>query len=108
MVELLENALLDGQAGELTVLPTLRQSGGLFSHIIVSTANSGRHAAALTERIRKMLKAAGMGKSLVEASETKDWVLVDCGDVIVHIMQSEARDRFRLEELWGFEDEVES
>lgn len=96
-------ALADGKGEDIVTLPTERQSGGLFTHIIIATAGSARHAAALAERVLKAQKAAGYKKSAVESSQEREWVLIDCGDVIVHIMQDEARSRYRLEELWGFE-----
>ena len=105
-VELITKVLLAGKGEDIVVLSTARQSGGLFTHMIVATARSARHAAALAERVLKARKAAGNKKNSVEQSEGHEWVLIDCGDVIVHIMQLAARERYRLEELWGFEGEA--
>ena len=98
--------LEDGKAENITTLPTLQQSGGLFTHMVIATAGSSRHAAALAERVQKAQKEAGEKKSRIEASEEREWVLIDCGDVIVHIMQQMARDRYQLETLWDFEGGV--
>lgn len=102
-LRVVQAALADGKGERVVTLPTLRQSGGLFSHVVVATAGSGRHAAALADRVRRAWKSAGLGASRVESSEEREWVLIDCGDVVVHIMQESARTRYRLEELWGFE-----
>ena len=100
----LKEILIEGKCQDLVVLPTAKQSGGLFTHIIITTASSARHAMALANRVLKAQKSAGKKKSNIEASEEREWVLIDCDDVIVHIMQQEARERYRLENLWAFED----
>ena len=87
----------------MVVLPTLRQSGGLFSHIVIVTAGSGRHVTALAERTVKAVKNSGLRRPAVEQSEERLWTLIDCGDVIVHVMQESARQRYQLEALWTFE-----
>ena len=97
-------ALADGQADNVTTLPALKQSGGLFSHIVIATANSSRHAQALAQRALRALKNAGHKNKTVEGEKGGDWALIDCGDVVLHIMQEEARDKYRLEALWTFED----
>lgn len=100
-VKAIEEVLAEGKGEEITVLPTEQQAGGLFTHIIIATAGSARHAAALTERVLHVYNGK---RSSVEASTEREWVLIDCGDIIVHIMQSAARQHYRLEELWGFEN----
>ena len=103
--EIALQALEDGQGADIKTLPTAAQSGGMFSCMIVATANSARHAAALAERTRLAVKRAGLPPGHVETSEGSVWILVDCGDVVVHIMQEEARRHYDLEGLWGFEPE---
>ena len=107
-LERIQSALTDGLADDTAVLATERQSGGLFTHMVLVTAGSARHAAALTTRTCKALKAAGDGNPSVESSPERDWTLIDCGDILVHIFQKEARGRYCLEELWGFERTPES
>lgn len=103
MLEIIKTALNEGQASDLVALSARQQSSGLFSWMVIVTAGSSRHAAALTTRTLKALKNAGQKKAAVEASESGEWTLIDCGDVIVQIMQEKAREHYRLEELWGFE-----
>ena len=95
--------LEEGKGGEIVILPAAVQSGGLFTHMVVATAGSARHAAALAERVLKAQKQGGNKQSRVETSAEREWVLIDCGDVVVHIMQAPARDKYRLEDLWGFD-----
>lgn len=101
MLELIRSALNNGKGADLTVLPVERQSSGLFSHMVIVTALSSRHVAALAARTLKALKNGGYQKPSLEASD--DWTLIDCGAIVVQIMQEEARQHYRLEELWGFE-----
>lgn len=98
---LITSALQEGKGKDAAVLPAEKQSGGLFSHMIVVTAGSARHAAALAERV---IKTVNIRRSRVEKSDGSEWVLIDCGDIIVHIMQDAARRHYALEELWGFEE----
>ena len=99
---IINSAINDGKGANIVQLPAREQSGGLFSHLIVATAANARHAAALGERIVKAIKQSG-GKALVETSDEREWVLIDTGDIIIHIMQAEARGRYDLESLWRFE-----
>jgi ribosome-associated protein len=73
----------------------------LFDRIVVVTATSNRQTRALASRVREKVKEAGGGVISVEGEETGEWVLVDLGDVVVHIMQASIRAYYNLEELWG-------
>ena len=103
--EVICQSLEDGKADNIKTLPVVRQSGGLFESMIIATANSPRHAAALAERARRALKAAGYAPARTESSAEKEWLLIDAGETVAHIMQAEARARYDLENLWGFEEE---
>lgn len=94
-------ALADGKGADVVQLPAREQSGGLFSHLVVATAMNARHAASLGERVVKALKQNGNKTPKTERSE--EWVLIDAGDVIAHIMQPQARAHYDLESLWSFE-----
>lgn len=99
----IETALSEGKAEDIVSLPTLEQSGGLFARMFVATAGNPRHAAALGERVAKALKQAGCRAPAVESSDEREWILIDAGDALVHIMQPAARARYDLESLWRFE-----
>lgn len=102
----MRRALEDGKGRDIASLPAARQSGGLFEFMVVATANSARHAGALAERVRMALKHAGRACH-IESSEDKNWILVDAGEAIAHIMLAESRERYDLERLWGFEETSE-
>ncbi|KXI30590.1 ribosome silencing factor [Paraglaciecola hydrolytica] len=69
--------------------------------MLVCSGNSKRHVVSIAENIVVQAKLAGNQPLGIEGKETGDWVLVDLGDVIVHVMQDEARDFYQLEKLWG-------
>ncbi|WP_340680890.1 ribosome silencing factor [Paraglaciecola sp.] len=69
--------------------------------MLVCSGNSKRHVVSIAENIVVEAKLAGNPPLGIEGRETGDWVLVDLGDVIVHVMQDDARDFYQLEKLWG-------
>ncbi|MGI9337703.1 MAG: ribosome silencing factor [Gammaproteobacteria bacterium] len=94
-------ALIDGKGADVVQIPAREQSCGLFLHLVIATAMNARHAASLGERVVKALKQSGNKAPKTERSE--EWVLIDAGDVVAHIMQPDARERYDLESLWSFE-----
>jgi ribosome-associated protein len=92
-------ALEDIKARDITVLD-VRKLTSLYDTLIIATAESSRQAKALAEHVREALKAIGASIIGVEGEQTAEWVLVDAGDIIVHIMQPAARAYYNLEELW--------
>jgi len=71
--------------------------------LIVASGRSQRHVGALAEHVTEKLKAAGSGQVQVEGLPHCDWVLVDAGDVIVHIFRPEVRSFYDIEKLWSRE-----
>ena len=69
--------------------------------MLVCSGNSKRHVISIAENVVVEAKRAGLAPLSVEGREAGDWVLVDLGDVILHVMQDEARDFYQLEKLWG-------
>lgn len=70
-------------------------------NMLVCSGNSKRHVASIAEHVVTEAKQIGHPPLSVEGQDTGDWVLVDLGDIIVHVMQDEARDFYQLEKLWG-------
>ncbi|MGI9305820.1 MAG: ribosome silencing factor [Gammaproteobacteria bacterium] len=103
--EVILRALEEGKGEDIKSFAAARQSGGLFERMIIATANSPRHAAALAERVRRALKDAGLPCGRAEISAEKEWLLVDAETAVAHIMQRDARGRYDLENLWDFEGE---
>ena len=92
-------ALEDIKARDITVLD-VRKLTSLCDTQIIASADSNRQVKALAQHVRDRLKAAGAGIVGVEGEETGEWVLVDAGDIVVHIMQPAIRAYYNLEELW--------
>ncbi|MFQ3197189.1 MAG: ribosome-associated protein [Paraglaciecola sp.] len=69
--------------------------------MLVCSGNSKRHVISIAENVVVEAKQAGNPPLSIEGRETGDWVLVDLGDVVLHVMQDEARDFYQLEKLWG-------
>jgi ribosome-associated protein len=73
----------------------------LFDRVIIASGTSNRQTRALAASVRDKVKAAGGDIVSVEGEETGEWVLVDLGDAIVHVMQPAIRQYYNLEEIWG-------
>jgi ribosome-associated protein len=92
-------ALEDIKAHDIEVINTTKLTS-LFDRIVIASADSARQTKALARHVQDRAKEAGGDIVGVEGEETGDWVLVDLGDVVVHIMQPAARSYYNLEELW--------
>src|SRR5512139_1352102 len=94
------SALEDIKARDIEVFD-VQHITSLFDRVIIATAESARQTKALANNVREKLKAAGASIQGVEGEKTGEWVLVDAGDIVVHIMQPATRQFYNLEELWG-------
>jgi ribosome-associated protein len=73
----------------------------MFDRVIIASADSGRQLKALARNVQDKARDAGWRVSGIEGEDSGDWVLVDLGDIIVHLMQPAVRVHYNLEELWG-------
>lgn len=94
------DALEDIKAQDIKVFNTTELSD-LFDRVVVATATSNRQTRALASHVREKAKENGFRVVSVEGEETGEWVLVDLGDLVVHIMQPAIRAYYNLEEIWG-------
>jgi ribosome-associated protein len=97
---LVVDALEDVKAHDIEVYNTTELSD-LFDRVVLASGTSNRHTRSLASNVAEKVKLAGGHVVSIEGEETGDWVLVDLGDVIVHIMQPAVRAYYALEELWG-------
>jgi ribosome-associated protein len=93
-------ALEDIKARDLAVLD-VRKLTSLYDTLVIATAESNRQVRALASHVQEKLKAAGATIIGVEGEATGEWVLVDAGEIVVHIMQPAVRAYYNLEELWA-------
>ena len=94
------DALEDVKAQEIVVFDTVHLTG-LFDRIAIASGTSNRQTKALAASVRDKVKENGGTIVGIEGEDTGEWVLVDLGDMIVHIMQPAIRAYYRLEEIWG-------
>jgi len=94
------SALEDIKAKEIEVINTTKLTA-LFDRIVIASADSGRQTRALARNVQDKVKEAGGHVVSVEGEDSGEWVLVDLGDVVVHIMQPAVRSYYNLEELWA-------
>lgn len=92
-------ALEDIKAQDIDVINTAKITP-LFDRVIVASADSNRQTRALARNVQEKVKEAGGDVISIEGEETGEWVLVDLGDIVVHVMQPAVRNHYRLEELW--------
>ena len=97
---LVVDALEDVKGQNIEVFNTTGLSD-LFDRVVLASGTSNRHTRSLASSVAEKVKAAGGKVISIEGGETGDWVLVDLGDIIVHIMQPAVRAYYTLEELWG-------
>ncbi|MCD6675161.1 MAG: ribosome silencing factor [Burkholderiaceae bacterium] len=94
------DALDDIKAQDIRVFDTTAQTE-LFDRVIIATGTSNRQTRALASHVRDKVKEAGAPVVSMEGADTGEWVLVDLGDIVVHVMQPAIRQYYNLEELWG-------
>ncbi|WP_395347577.1 ribosome silencing factor [Variovorax sp. UC122_21] len=100
----LQRAIIDGledvKAQDIQVFDTEHLSP-LFERVIVASGTSNRQTKALAASVRDAVRDAGFGKPRVEGEENGEWIIVDCGQAVAHIMQPAIRQYYHLEEIWG-------
>lgn len=103
-VQLLQRAIVDGledvKAQDIQVFNTEHLSP-LFERVIVAAGTSNRQTKALAASVKDAVKEAGFPKPRTEGEDNGEWIIVDCGPVVAHIMQPMIRQYYRLEEMWG-------
>ena len=94
------HALEKIKAGNIQVFDTTELSA-LFEQVIIASGSSNRQTKALAASVRDAVRQAGLPKPRIEGEENGEWIIVDCGQVVVHIMQPAIRQYYQLEDLWG-------
>jgi ribosome-associated protein len=93
-------AALEEIKGQDIQVLDVRKMTSMCDSMIIASAQSTRQVKALADNVRDRLKEAGATIIGVEGVEASEWVLVDCGDIVVHVMQPAVRAHYKLEELW--------
>lgn len=98
--QIIVNALDDVKAQNIVVYNTTHLTSE-FERVIIASGSSNRQTRALAFNVASEVKAAGGDVLGVEGTDTGEWVLVDCGNAVVHVLQPNVRDYYNLEEIWG-------
>jgi ribosome-associated protein len=103
-VQKLQRAIIDGledvKAQDIQVFDTEHVTA-LFERVIIASGTSNRQTKALAASVRDAVRDAGFAKPRIEGEENGEWIIVDCGAAVAHIMQPTIRQYYHLEELWG-------
>jgi ribosome-associated protein len=94
------DALEDVKAQEIVVFDTEAMSP-LFERVIIASGTSNRQTKALAASVRDKVREAGFPKPRIEGEDNGEWIIVDCGSAVAHIMQPTIRSYYNLEEIWG-------
>ena len=103
-IQKLQRAIVDGledvKAQDIQVFNTEHLSP-LFERVVIASGTSNRQTKALAASVRDAVRNAGFGKPRSEGEENGEWIIVDCGAAVVHVMQPNIRQYYHLEDLWG-------
>jgi ribosome-associated protein len=103
-VQKLQRAIIDGLEdvkGQDIVVFDTEHITSLFERVIIASGTSNRQTKALAASVRDAVRDAGFSKPRIEGEENGEWIIVDCGSAVAHIMQPTIRQYYHLEELWG-------
>ncbi len=103
MLSLVLSSLDEDQAQEVVVIP-LQGKSSMADHMVIASGRSTRQVAAIAQKLAERLKQGGFGSARIEGLPAADWVLIDAGDVVVHLFRPEVRSFYNLERMWGFGD----
>nr|WP_237489143.1 ribosome silencing factor [Tsuneonella aeria] len=94
----------DDQAQDIVSIPLAGKSS-IADYMVIAAGRSTRQVAAMAQKLAERVKKEGFGAARVEGLPAADWVLIDAGDVVVHLFRPEVRSFYNLERMWGFGDE---
>lgn len=97
---LIVNRLDDDKAQDIVCID-LKGKSSVADTLIIASGRSHRHVGALADHVLRALKEAGYGKAKVEGLPACDWVLIDVGDVVVHVFRPEVRAFYNIEKIWS-------
>ena len=93
--------MLDDNKAEETVVIDLRGKSVMADEMVIATGRSNRHVGSIADKVIQEMKNRGFGNARVEGLPACDWVLIDAGDVIVHLFRPEVRAFYNLEKMWS-------
>ena len=107
LLDLITNSLQDEKAEDIVTID-LRGKSEMADHMIIATGRSSRHVGAIAEKVSNRLKQEIGRLCRIEGKGAGDWVLLDCGDAVVHLFRPEVREFYQLEKMWLGGDEADA
>lgn len=99
LLALIKQSLDDDKAGDIVTID-LEEQGALADYMVVASGTSTRHVIAMAEKLRDRLSQSGHRGLRMQGEQQGDWVVIDAGDVIVHLFRPEVRDFYAIEKMW--------
>ena len=103
LYSLVMSSLEEDQAQDVVAIP-LQGNSSVADYMVIASGRSTRQVAAIAQKLAERIKQAGHGPVRLEGLPAADWVLIDAGDVVVHLFRPEVRSFYNLERMWGFGD----
>ena len=103
LLKLVLQQLDDDQAQEVVIID-LEGKSSIADHMVIASGRSTRQVAAMAQKLAEKVEQAGFGPVKLEGLPAADWVLLDAGDVVVHLFRPEVRSFYNLERMWAFGD----
>jgi len=103
LYSLVMSSLEEDQAQDVVAIP-LQGKSSVADYMVIASGRSTRQVAAIAQKLAERIKQAGHGPVRLEGLPAADWVLIDAGDVVVHLFRPEVRSFYNLERMWGFGD----
>ena len=99
VLEQVRESLEDSKAEDIVSI-NIQGKSAMADYMVIASGRSHRHVAAVADHLLRALKDAGYGNAKVEGLSSADWVLIDAGDIIVHVFRPEVREFYALEKMW--------
>ncbi len=98
---------LDDSKAENSNTISIKGKSALGDYMVVTSGRSHRHVAAIADHLLRELKSKGFGPLKIEGQQAADWILIDTGDIIIHVFRPEVRDFYAIEKMWSMPDQTE-
>ena len=107
LIDLILSVLDDAKAEDIVSID-IREKSGIADFMVVASGRSNRHVGAIADQLSRAMRENNFGKPKMEGANQCDWVLVDSGDVIVHLFRPEVREFYNIEKMWAADFSPES
>jgi ribosome-associated protein len=104
LLDLVLRSLDDDQAQAVVSIP-LEGKSSVADYMVIASGRSTRQVAAMAQKLAERIKHGGFGRARIEGLPAADWVLIDAGDIVVHVFRPEVRSFYNLERMWAFGDQ---